>query len=81
MLDVIVSDNGTSRPPTDGEDARRIVRHGMAEILEWLGEPVGPKPGEPVHRAFLIDRAAFMFYGAVPRVAAPGLLVIGGDVL
>ena len=34
------------RSPTLAEDARRIVRHGMAEILDWLGEPVGPKPGE-----------------------------------
>lgn len=36
------------RPPTPGEDGRRIVRHGMADVLAWLGEPVGPRPGEPV---------------------------------
>lgn len=32
--------------PSDGENARRIVRHGMADILRWLGEGVGPKPDE-----------------------------------
>ncbi|MDP9820459.1 hypothetical protein [Nocardioides massiliensis] len=39
--------------PSPGTDARRIVRHGMADVLAWLGEDVGPKPGEPTH-AFLI---------------------------
>jgi hypothetical protein len=32
--------------PSPATDARRIVRHGLADILEWLGEPVGPKPGQ-----------------------------------
>lgn len=31
--------------PSPGEDARRIVRHGLADVLDWLGEKVGPKPG------------------------------------
>jgi hypothetical protein len=35
--------------PTPGEDGRRIVRHGLADVLAWLGEDVGPKPGEPTH--------------------------------
>ena len=35
--------------PSDGENARRIVRHGMADILAWLGEKVGPKPFEETH--------------------------------
>lgn len=35
--------------PTPGEDARRMVRHGYAEILAWLGEEVGPEPGVPDH--------------------------------
>lgn len=26
------------------EWARRYVRHGMADILDWLGQPVGPSP-------------------------------------
>ena len=38
--------------PSPGEDARRIVRHGLADVLAWLGEKVGPEPGEPTH-AFL----------------------------
>lgn len=33
--------------PTPGMDARRIVRHGMADVLRWLGEEVGPRAGEP----------------------------------
>lgn len=35
--------------PTAGEQGRRRVRHGMADVLEWLGEIVGPEPGELVH--------------------------------
>jgi hypothetical protein len=26
-----------------------MVRHGLADILEALGEDVGPAPGEPIH--------------------------------
>lgn len=36
-------------PPSDGEVARRIVRHGLAPYLRWLGEDVGPAPHEVVH--------------------------------
>lgn len=36
-------------PPTDGDVARRIVRHGLADILRWLGEDVGPQPYDKVH--------------------------------
>lgn len=35
--------------PGPGEDARRIVRHGLRNVLEWLGEPVGPRPGDPTN--------------------------------
>lgn len=35
--------------PDHREDAARIVRHGMADVLRWLGEEVGPKPGEQLH--------------------------------
>lgn len=35
--------------PTPGEQARRIVRHGMADVLAWLGEEVGPAPHEATH--------------------------------
>ena len=41
---------------TDAQDARRIVRHGLADVLAWLGPSAapgghvpGPRPGEPVH--------------------------------
>lgn len=44
-IDVIVTDL-LPMYPGHKEDARRIVRHGMEDILEWLGEKVGPKPGE-----------------------------------
>lgn len=28
--------------PSWGEQIRRRVRHGLADVLEWLGEDVGP---------------------------------------
>lgn len=37
------------QPSSDAMDARRIVRHGLADVLHWLGEHVGPRPGQPVH--------------------------------
>lgn len=41
------------RDPTPGEWARRYVRHGLADVLEWLGEPVGPEPDAKVHVMFV----------------------------
>lgn len=35
--------------PSDGEVARRLVRHGMAGILDWLGQDVGPAPDTLTH--------------------------------
>ena len=35
--------------PSPGADARRMVRHGLADVLAWLGEDVGPKPGDLTH--------------------------------
>jgi len=35
--------------PTPAEEARRIVRHGMKDVLEWLGERVGPRPKAATH--------------------------------
>lgn len=32
--------------PSPGTWARRFVRHGLADILAWIGEDVGPTPGE-----------------------------------
>lgn len=46
-------------PPTPGEEARRIVRHGMSDILEWLGEPVGPAPATMTH-LLLVDGDALV---------------------
>ena len=39
--------------PTPSTDARRIVRHGLADVLAWLGESVGPKPGDQTHMLVL----------------------------
>lgn len=35
--------------PTLETDVIRSVRHGLSDVLEWLGEEVGPKPGEKIH--------------------------------
>jgi hypothetical protein len=35
--------------PTLETDVVRRVRHGLADVLEWLGEEVGPKPGDKIH--------------------------------
>lgn len=47
-LDVVVVNN-LPLIPSDAENARRIVRHGLADVLRWLGEQVGPKPFEETH--------------------------------
>lgn len=36
-------------PPSVREWARRLVRHGLADVLAWLGEDVGPKPEDQTH--------------------------------
>jgi hypothetical protein len=35
--------------PTAAENTVRAVRHGLADVLAWLGEDVGPKPGAATH--------------------------------
>jgi hypothetical protein len=35
--------------PSDEDNIVRSVRHGLADVLAWLGEDVGPKPGDPCH--------------------------------
>lgn len=45
-IPVVVSD-ALPIPSSPGADARRFIRHGLADWLEWLGEDVGPKPGAP----------------------------------
>lgn len=47
------------RSPTLAEEARQIVRHGLADVLTWLGEDVGPAPGERVPTTYLISDPAF----------------------
>jgi hypothetical protein len=39
--------------PGPGEQARRLVRHGMADVLAWLGDEVGPGPEEATHHAIV----------------------------
>ena len=50
-------------------DARRIVRHGMADVLAWLGEPVGPKPGEPFDVMYVFGGGS-MVYAAPSTIDA-----------
>ena len=38
--------------PSHREVARRLVRHGMADVLDWLGEDVGPAPDALTHVLF-----------------------------
>jgi hypothetical protein len=47
-------------PPSPGDEARQIVREGLADSLEQLGEEVG-KAGKPTHvlstkNALLVSR-------------------------
>lgn len=41
--------------PSAGEVARRIVRHGLADVLAWLGEKLGPRPDELTHAIASVD--------------------------
>ena len=41
--------------PSPGEQARRLVRRGMADVLEWLGEDVGPGPHDATHAIVMAD--------------------------
>ena len=57
-LDVVVS-WALPRTPTDAENIVRSVRHGLADVLAWLGEDVGPKPGEQAH-VLMVGRQLFV---------------------
>ena len=46
---VVVSPLLPGPAPSHKEDAVRIVRHGMRDVLEWLGEDPGPAPGARTH--------------------------------
>lgn len=52
----IVESTALPLHPTHREDARRIVRHGLADVLAWLGEHPGPRPGEPTHALIIGGR-------------------------
>jgi hypothetical protein len=60
--------------PSDAENTVRSVRHGLADVLEWLGEDVGPKPGDPCHaisapNAIYVSQECF---DELKKVARPG---------
>jgi hypothetical protein len=65
-LEIIVSDL-LPIDPSPGEIGRRIVRHGLADILEWLGEEVGPKP-EDKTTALIFGSHALMARDAAVRI-------------
>ncbi|MFQ6170396.1 hypothetical protein ACK8HX_02215 [Oryzobacter sp. R7] len=71
--------------PSPGEVARRIVRHGMAEILAWLGEDVGPRPDDVTHalraghNLLVSGQYAALLLGGVVDVAARHTRLPGGD--
>lgn len=63
--------------PHHTEQARRIVRHGMADVLKWLGEDVGPKPSDEAHAAVSdVKRMAYVspaFYHTLRPSSLDGL--------
>lgn len=56
----------------EGVRARRMVRHGLADILEWLGEEVGPGPDDPLDPTWRFGAAA------VPMVDQRRWATLGG---
>ena len=53
--------------PDDVENVKRIVRHGLAEWVHYIGEEVGPKPGEAVH-VLVFDRYMLASAEALDRI-------------
>lgn len=51
----VVSSSLLPIDPSPGEAARRVVRHGLADVLRWLGEDVGPRPEDKTN-ALVIGR-------------------------
>jgi len=58
------------RAPTPVEWARRFIRHGMADVLDWLGEDVGPAPDDPVPTSYVMNDGRGVTILAHPAVAA-----------
>jgi len=48
-LRIAIDDRLPLEVPTDGENARRIVRHGLKHVLTRRGEAPGLRPGEAIH--------------------------------
>ncbi|MGW5239486.1 hypothetical protein ACWEOW_11185 [Monashia sp. NPDC004114] len=61
MQQVYVS-NFLPLTPTDAEVARRIVRHGLRDVIEWLGEDVGPRPKDQTHALLVPSRYVEALY-------------------
>jgi hypothetical protein len=59
--------------PSLATDVVRMVRHGLADVLEWLGEDVGPKPGEEVHAIAMHDKVL------VSQAGYDHMLGVGGS--
>jgi hypothetical protein len=53
--------------PTPGMWARRYVRRGLADVLAWLGEDVGPEPDAETH-ALLIGNTLHASAAMVGRM-------------
>lgn len=45
----VVESDALPIKPTPGAWARRYVRHGLSDVLAWLGEEVGPEPDAETH--------------------------------
>ncbi|MET4618688.1 hypothetical protein ABIE18_000111 [Arthrobacter sp. 2762] len=79
-IDVVVSP-ALPIVPTLAQDAVRMVRHGLADILEWLGEDVGPQPGEETHiiasgGKLLVSQKGYDYLLATRGVGGSGSLQI-----
>lgn len=58
--------------PSPGTWARRFVRHGMADVLTWLGQDVGPKPDDETH-ALIVGQTIHASAAMVERLrTSPG---------
>ena len=55
-------------PASDAEIARRIVRHGLADVLVWLGEEPGAKPTDLVHTLYVLAGSVVVTHPESVRV-------------
>lgn len=66
-IPIVVSD-ALPMDPSPGEWGRRYVRHGMRDILDWLGEDVGPEPDEQTHALVISHDGKDMLYASAALV-------------